>query len=98
MKKSIIDTERLDIAASRLRAISHPMRIAIIAMLEENQELNVTQIHTRLNLEQAATSHHLSILKRKGILRSKRHGKENLYSLKNEALNRLVECIQSCSE
>ena len=96
MKKSIIDTDRLDVAANRLRAISHPMRIAIIAMLEENQELNVTQIHTKLNIEQAATSHHLSILKRKGILHSKRNGKENIYYLKDEALNRLVECIQSC--
>ena len=98
MKKSIIDTEKLDITASRLKAISHPMRISIIALLDENSELNVTQIHTKLNIEQAAASHHLSILKRKGVLRSKRNGKENIYSLKGDALNRLVECIQECGE
>lgn len=98
MKKSVINTEKLDITASRLRAISHPMRIAIIALLEENQELNVTKIHTTLNIEQAAASHHLSILKRKGVLRSKRNGKENIYSLRGDALSRLVECIQQCGE
>ncbi len=98
MKKNLIDTKKLAEAATRLRAVSHPMRIAIVALLDENKKMNVTQIHTRLNLEQATTSHHLSLLKKSGIVSFKKNGKECVYFLKENALNSLAECIRSCSQ
>ena len=44
-RKTKIDLEKLEAAASRLRAIGHPMRIAIIELLEQ-KPLNVTEIYT----------------------------------------------------
>jgi DNA-binding transcriptional ArsR family regulator len=97
MKKVKLDIEKLEIAASRLRAIAHPMRIAIIDLLTVNKKLTVTQIYERLNLEQASASHHLNILKNKGLLDSKRDGKMIYYSLKQTHLSDIIECIDRCN-
>ncbi len=96
-KKLVLDVEKLEAAASKLRSMAHPMRIAIIDLLHD-QELSVTQIYQRLNIEQAAASHHLNILKGKGVLSSKRRGKKIMYTLKNQALSEIIECINRCND
>lgn len=98
MAKTQLDMHKLDAAASRLRSIAHPMRIAIIGLLETHGKMNVTSIYERLKIEQAAASHHLNILKSKGILESKRDGKNTYYYLKNSALSIILDCINKCSE
>ncbi|MFA5217594.1 MAG: metalloregulator ArsR/SmtB family transcription factor [Bacteroidales bacterium] len=89
--------EQLDRAASMLKAIAHPVRISILNLLEDEGKLTVTEIHSRLKIEQSTASHHLGILKDKDVLMSKREGKNNLYSLKNDHLSELVKCINQCS-
>ena len=95
-KRTTLDIQKLEIAASKLRAMAHPMRIAIIELLTDNQKLTVTEIYERLGIEQASASHHLNILKNKGLLESKRDGKMILYSLKTNVLANVVECINQC--
>ncbi len=95
-KKNILDLQKLEMAASKLRAIAHPMRIAIIELLSENKKLTVTQIYEHLNIEQASASHHLNILKNKGLLESKRNGKMIYYSLKLQVLSNVIDCINQC--
>lgn len=91
-----LDIVKLEVASSKLRAMAHPMRIAIIDLLKEEKKLNVTQIYERLNIEQASASHHLNILKDKGLLISKRDGKMIFYSLKHKALSDIIYCINKC--
>jgi DNA-binding transcriptional ArsR family regulator len=93
-----LDIVKLEAAASKLRAMAHPMRIAIIELLNNNKRLNVTEIYEALHIEQAAASHHLNILKSKGILASKRDGKQIHYSLKNSTLLDIITCINKCNE
>ena len=96
MKGIELDIIKLEAASSKLRAMAHPMRIAIIELLKEEKKLSVTQIYERLNLEQATASHHLNILKNKGLLISKREGKKIHYSLKNKALSDVIYCLNKC--
>lgn len=96
MKKITLDVEKLELAASKLRAMAHPMRIAIIDLLTDNAKLTVTEIYEHLNIEQASASHHLNILKNRGLLESKRNGKMIYYSLKYEHLTRVLDCINRC--
>jgi DNA-binding transcriptional ArsR family regulator len=98
MKSTVLDIQKLDQAASKLRAISHPMRIAIINLLENDAKLNVTQIYEHLGIEQAAASHHLNILKSKGVLESRRSGKNTFYTLKHSSLAQIIKCINKCNE
>jgi len=98
MAKLVLDITKLEMAASKLRAIAHPMRIAIIDLLNEKQKLSVTEIYSALDIEQASASHHLNILKNKGVLVSKREGKKIFYALKSVTLTEIIECINRCNE
>ena len=92
-----LNIEQLEKAVSMLKAIAHPMRISIISLLEDGRKMTVTEIHEKLEIEQSTTSHHLGILKDKGVLSSKREGKNTLYSLKNENLGKILDCIGKCT-
>ncbi len=92
-----LDADKLEIAASMLKAIAHPMRIAILKHLDGGKRLTVTEIHELLGIEQSTTSHHLGILRDKGVLCSKRDGKNTYYYLKYEILSQIVDCLQTCT-
>ncbi|MDY0197826.1 MAG: metalloregulator ArsR/SmtB family transcription factor [Tenuifilaceae bacterium] len=92
-----IKVESLEHAAGMLKAMAHPMRIAILNFLEDGTRMTVTEIHERLKIEQSTTSHHLGILKDKGVLSSKREGKNTFYFLKNDNLSKIMECINKCT-
>lgn len=96
-KAKRLTLEQLDNAAEMLKAIAHPMRMAIIELLEKGRMLTVTEIHELLSIEQSSTSHHLGILKNKGVLASKRKGKNTFYFLKHERLSQIIDCIGKCS-
>ena len=89
--------EQLEQAASMLKAIAHPMRIAILSFLEDGKKMTVTEIHEKLQIEQSTTSHHLGILKDKGVLCSKREGKNTYYFLKHNNLAKILECVSKCA-
>jgi DNA-binding transcriptional ArsR family regulator len=96
MGNSQLNPETLEKAANMLKAIAHPTRILIIGCLEDGQKLTVTEIHKKLNIEQATASHHLGILRDKGVLSSKREGKNIYYFLRHEALKVLLNCVSGC--
>ena len=92
-----LKTEQLETAAAMLKAMAHPMRIAILKHLEGGKRLTVTQIHEFLGIEQSTTSHHLGILKDKGVLCSKRDGKNTFYFLKYNILSQIIDCLETCA-
>jgi DNA-binding transcriptional ArsR family regulator len=92
-----LDSNRLELAANMLKAIAHPMRIAILKHLEGGKRLKVNEIHELLGIEQSTTSHHLGILRDKGVLCSKREGKNTFYYLKYDILSQIVNCLETCT-
>lgn len=83
----------LENATETLRAIAHPIRIAIIDMLYKNKKLSVSQIHEQLKIEQAVASHHLRILKNKNVVTVSRDGKNSFYSLLNKEYYTIVQVL-----
>ncbi len=92
-----LSVERLELAATMLKAMAHPVRIAILKHLEGGKKLTVTEIHELLQIEQSTTSHHLGILRDKGVLCARREGKNTYYYLKYEMLSQIVDCIHACA-
>ena len=90
--------ENLERAANMLKAIAHPIRISIVGCLEDGKKRTVTEIHKHLGLEQSTTSHHLGILKDRGVLSSRREGKNTWYFLKHQNLKTVLSCVSSCCE
>ncbi|MBQ20238.1 MAG: transcriptional regulator [Flavobacteriales bacterium] len=89
---------KLTQASEMLKAIAHPIRLAIVQLLENDKRMSVTAIHEALNIEQAVASHHLSILKSKGVLSVDREGKQCFYFLKHQRLAEIVVCVNKCQE
>jgi len=96
MELKRLDPETLEKAAKMLKAIAHPIRISIIGCLEDGRKRTVTEIHKQLGIEQSTASHHLVILKDRGVLSSKREGKNIWYSLKYDKLKNILVSIGEC--
>jgi DNA-binding transcriptional ArsR family regulator len=93
-----LNPESLERAAGMLKAIAHPVRIKIVGCLEDGGKRTVTEIHKQLGIEQSTASHHLGILKDKGVLASKREGKNTWYFLKHENLKTILNCVSGCCQ
>jgi DNA-binding transcriptional ArsR family regulator len=86
-----IDIQTLEFAAKKVRSVTHPARIQIIKLLEENDSMSVTQIYEKLNILQAETSHHLALLREYGVLKKVRTGKMSIYSLNKDVLEVILK-------
>ena len=82
--KTHFNTDFLEESTETLRAIAHPIRIAIIDLLFNNGKMSVTELYQHLKIEQAIASHHLRILKSRNIVDLDRDGKNSLYYLTSQ--------------
>lgn len=98
MARSKHDTEKLERAANMLKAMAHPVRMAIVDLIVREKELTVTEIYERLKIEQAVASQHLAILKEKEVLEVKREGKNCYYHIAKPMLKQLIDVIIECQE
>ncbi len=73
-------------AAAILRAINHKLRQSIIRLLEEKENLTVTEIYVKLRVEQSVASQHLAILRRAEFVKTTREGKNIHYQLNHQRL------------
>lgn len=92
-----IEADKFERIAFILKTVAHPVRLQIIRLLDQNARLSVNEICENLGTEQSLTSHHLSNMKLKGILMSKREGKNVYYSLKQRDILQLFSCLENCS-
>lgn len=90
-----IDTNALIQTAHSLKAIAHPIRLAIVGLLKEGEALSVTEIYETLGLEQAVASQHLGVLRERNILEANRQGKHTFYSLKHDCVVDVIDLMIS---
>jgi DNA-binding transcriptional ArsR family regulator len=76
-----------------LRAIDHTLRRRMIALLDREGRLKVTDIFIALRLEQSVTSQHLSILRKAHLVTTQREGKFIYYALNEHRLSELRSVI-----
>lgn len=91
---AIVYPESVEVAAARLKVLSHPKRIAIVDLLARKGALTVTQIFTQLDMPQAIASAHLINMKDRGILASKKSGTSIQYTLRVPALMNVIHCLE----
>lgn len=80
-----------------LKAIAEENRLEIVKLLSE-QSLCVCEIEKELQLPQNLVSHHLSTLKKAGVIENCRCGKNNYYSLNKKAVNKLAKDLTKLGE
>ncbi len=62
-----------------LKSLASESRLSIILLFLDGQERTVNQIAEAIGLGQPATSEHLAVMKRAGVLVSQKRGKEVYY-------------------
>ncbi len=90
----LIDYAAAKSAAMTLRAINHKLRQQIVALLDENKRMNVTDIYVKLRLEQSVASQHLAILRRADIVKTVREGKFIHYALNYDRIAEVSNFIK----
>nr|WP_293841735.1 metalloregulator ArsR/SmtB family transcription factor [uncultured Arsenicibacter sp.] len=84
----------VDRQAAILKAAAHPVRLQLIMLLRKaSQGISVRQLQQQLAIDHNTVSHHLSLLRDKGIVTATPKGNERLYSLRNTRLAEAVSVL-----
>lgn len=89
------DPARAAHLAEVLKAVAHPLRLRLVAILVEG-DANVSELAERLGAEQAIVSQQLRILRHNGLVAADREGGFATYRLVERNLEGLVDCMEHC--
>jgi DNA-binding transcriptional ArsR family regulator len=86
-------------AARCLKAMSHPLRLKILCVLGNNS-VSVQDIVEQVGTSQSNISQHLSILREKNILGSKKEANRVYYFIDDERMLQLIKMMRDvfCSK
>lgn len=80
-EKVDLNQDNLNNSAETMRALSHPLRLKILAFIDNMNTTHVNKIYNSLNLEQSITSQHLRILREANLVIARRDGKYMYYTV-----------------
>ncbi len=92
MQAEVVNEERLEEWAEFLKALAHPIRLRIVAVLIEGRQC-VKNLSDLLHTSQPNVSQHLGILRNKGIVGCKRDGSIVCYYIKDERVVKIYEIL-----
>jgi len=77
------------------KALANEERIEIIKLLKKNGEMFAQDIERHFYLEQSTTSHHLNMLKKAGITKSRKDGRKVFYSIDINSIKLLLDSVNT---
>ena len=92
LSTELIQENTLEKMAETLKAIAHPVRLQIVNILMGG-ERSVGELVRTLGTKQSLTSQQLSILKSRGVLKSRRNGNVVFYSLQSSGIKNIMASI-----
>jgi len=78
--------------AHLLKAMGNPVRLMILCTLVKS-EYSVGELNKQIDLSQSSLSQHLAILRREGLVKTRREAQTIFYSLGNDKVRLLMECL-----
>lgn len=76
--------------AEFFRVLGHPARVRILELLRDG-ERSVGELQATLNLDSSGTSQHLGVLRRQGVLESRREGTSVFYRVRDPRTFQLLD-------
>ncbi|MHC4641846.1 MAG: ArsR/SmtB family transcription factor [Planctomycetota bacterium] len=90
-KKQLLFQKQAEIA----KAISHPLRIAIVDFLKDGEQC-VCDIAQHIGSERSNVSRHLSVMIGAGVLEYHKEGLKVIYKLKTPCILDFFACVTAC--
>lgn len=81
-------------ASKLLKAMSNEKRLLILYYLED-VELSVSELNAQLDLSQSALSQHLAVLRKEGLVSTRRASQTIYYSLNEAKAAEVIQTLQS---
>ncbi len=94
-KPKAIEDGHLEESSKVLRALAHPLRMRILAFIDQHETIHVNHIYNTLNLEQSITSQHLRILRVAGLVETERQGKFVHYRIAYQRLRATLQAVHN---
>jgi ArsR family transcriptional regulator len=92
-KHRLLDSEVLERASNTYRVLSHPIRLRIIELLQQ-EELAVCELAEKLGLPQATLSQHLNRMRSCGTVEGERKGQRMIYSIVSMQAHSMIDCLR----
>lgn len=93
-----LDYKELRKADLDLRSVNHKLRQRILPLIYSKGSVTITDIYSKLGLEQSVASQHLAILRRSGVINSKREGKYIYYRINMTRIKEIANAIKLINE
>lgn len=90
----ITNENDIDLASRSLKAMAHPLRLKILCLLGGNPEVSVQDIVEHVGTSQSNISQHLSILRDKGILASRKDANKVYYRISDQKIVALIGSLR----
>lgn len=87
--------EKLRVSSELMRAMAHPLRLRILAFIDQHGTINVNKIYNTLKIEQSITSQHLRILRDAGVLLAERDGKYIHYTIDYAIVSKVERAVRN---
>ena len=84
--------EHAETASRLLKTIGNPNRLMILCTLVQGESA-VSELNERITMSQSNLSQHLSILRREGLVQTRRDAQTIFYSLQSDEVRSLMECL-----
>lgn len=86
-------------AAAILKTMAHPDRLLVLCQLTEG-EVGAGALQEMSTLSQSAFSQHLSVLRKQGLVTTRKDAQQVFYSLNDPRIQKLLETLHStfCQE
>ena len=89
--KITVDMRLIKRAALSLRALNNPLREKLLGLIERNSKIGVTELYSKLKIEQSVASQHLAILRRAQVVNAKRDGRKISYSINGKRIAEIIK-------
>lgn len=96
-ERVVLITNEEDIihASHSLKAMAHPLRLEILCILGGTTEVSVQDIVEQVGTSQSNISQHLSILREKGILASRKDANKVYYRIADPKILQLIGAMRA---
>ncbi|OQX34649.1 MAG: transcriptional regulator [Oceanospirillales bacterium LUC14_002_19_P2] len=79
-------------ASTLLKALANENRLMILCLLVEG-EMNVAEINAQIDLSQSALSQHLAVLRRDGLVATRRESQTIYYRIASQEAGKILETL-----
>jgi len=90
---TLIDLDRLALAAECLKTLAHPHRLRIVEMLLKGR-YTVGELAEECDIPSNVASGHLRLMQRCGFLAPERDGRSVYYQVADPCLKKIMACVR----